>query len=142
MNVEEKVIKLMIDDAHRAYEEGEIPVSAIILDQEGKVISHAYNKRQRNYNVLGHAEIECILAAEKRIKDWRLDGYIMVVSLEPCDMCSMVISKSRLDKVYYLLSQKNEKINDFAINKSLLTGYEEEKDLLNRLLLDFFDNMR
>ena len=45
---------------------------------DGKIISHSYNTRQKKYNVLGHAEINAIIKAEKKIKDWRLNGYKMV----------------------------------------------------------------
>ncbi len=143
MKLDNKVIDILINDAKKAYKKGEIPVSAVIVDQAGKIVSHAYNNRQNSFNVLGHAEIVAILKAEKKIKDWRLDGYKMVVVLEPCDMCSMVISKCRIDEVYYFVLQKSQDvINDFNINKKVIDGYKDEKVLLENMLLNFFNNMR
>ena len=108
MNIDKKILDLLLKTAEKAYKKGEIPVSAVILDQEGKLVSSAFNCRQKQYNVLGHAEISCILKAEKKIRDWRLDGYYMIVTLEPCNMCSMIIKESRLDKVYYFLPKKSD----------------------------------
>ena len=108
MNFDKKVLNILLKNAEKAYKKGEIPVSAVILDQSGKIISYSSNNRQRKCNVLGHAEINAILKAENKISDWRLDGYSMVVTLEPCNMCSVIIKESRLDKVYYFLPKKVE----------------------------------
>ena len=107
MNIDIKVLDLLLKNAVKAYKKGEIPVSAVILDQNGKLISDSFNNRQNKYNVLGHAEVNAIVKAEKKIKDWRLDGYYMIVTLEPCNMCSMIIKECRLDKVYYFLPKKS-----------------------------------
>lgn len=129
--------------AKKAYRNGEIPVSAVIIDQKGKVISSAFNNRQKKANVLGHAEILAILKAEKKNKDWRLNGYKMVVSLEPCDMCSMIIKEARLDEVYYFIPKK---IHDFdniiSVNKFQINGYDDYKKKFKDLLTSFFDNKR
>ncbi len=143
MNIDDKVLKLLVSDAKKAAKKGEIPVSAVILDKDNNVVSHAFNKRQSGFNVLGHAEILAILKAEKRIKDWRLDGYKMVVVLEPCDMCSMVISKCRIDEIYYFIAQKNQDdLDDFGINKHFIKKYDQYRDFFEKLLVNFFYNMR
>ena len=143
MKLDKNVIDVLINDANKAKRKGEVPVSAIILDQSGRIVSHACNSRQKGYNVLGHAEISAILQAEKKIHDWRLNGYKMIVVLEPCDMCSMIISKCRIDEVFYFIPQKNvDQFNDFDIKKTLIDGYVDEKNLFENLLLNFFNNIR
>ncbi len=143
MKLDEKVLNILIKDAEQARKKGEIPVSAVILDQGGHIVSHACNNRQRSFNVLGHAEIIAILKAEKKLKDWRLDGYKMVVVLEPCDMCSMVISKSRIDEVYFFISQKNQDVScNVEVNKKMIDGYDDQKSYFEGMLLNFFNNMR
>ena len=141
--INEKMLKFLLKKAEKASKKGEIPVSALIFDKEGKIISWEINRRQGNYNVLGHAEILAILKAEKKINDWRLNGYSMLVSLEPCDMCSLVISESRLDHVYYIVSKKsNSNYNSFDISKSKLDGFDDYEGKFNKLLTDFFDDKR
>ena len=52
MNIDIKVLDLLLKNAEKAYKKGEIPVSAVILDQEGKLVSSAFNSRQKKYNVI------------------------------------------------------------------------------------------
>jgi tRNA(Arg) A34 adenosine deaminase TadA len=67
----------------------------------------------------------------------------MIVTLEPCEMCSCIIKESRLDKVYYSLSKKyNDFEYNFNINKDQILGYEEDKEYFLELLTSFFDNKR
>lgn len=144
MNIDVKYLDILKDKAKEAFINNEIPVSCLIINSStGEIISQGINDRQSTNNVLGHAEIRAIVAAEENIKDWRLDGYFMLVTLEPCDMCNMVIKEARLDKVFYLLPKKNtdKSLNEID-NKYLLDGYDEYKEYFYQLLTDFFDNMR
>lgn len=143
MNLDKKVLDLLLKNAEKAFKKGEIPVSAVILDQSGKIISYSNNDRQRKCNILGHAEINAILKAEKKVRDWRLDGYSMVVTLEPCNMCSVIIKECRLDKVYYFLSKKNDDYSwEININKEQINNYKEYTSKFKQLLTDFFNNKR
>ena len=142
MNINEEILEELYLKAKESFDDGEIPVSAAIFDQENKLICISGNNRQKNCNVLGHAEINCILEAEKKINDWRLDGYYMVVVLEPCEMCSAVIRECRLDKVYYLLEGKTNNSNSLLKKKKKLENYEIYKEKFNDLLTVFFENMR
>lgn len=143
MNLDKKVLDLLLKNAEKAYKKGEIPVSAVILDQSGRIISSSFNDRQKKYNVLGHAEINAILKAEKKVRDWRLDGYSMIVTLEPCNMCSVIIKESRLGKVYYFLPKKKEDSSwEINIEKEQINDYKKYTNNFKRLLTDFFNNKR
>ena len=143
MNIDIKVLDLLLKNAEKAYKKGEIPVSAVILDQNGKLISDSFNNRQNKYNVLGHAEVNAIVKAEKKIKDWRLDGYYMIVTLEPFNMCSIIIKECRLDKVYYFLPKKSDNDSwEINIYKEQIDKYEEYTSKFKQLLTDFFNNKR
>lgn len=141
MNLNEKILNKLISEARKAYCKGEIPVSAVIVDHNGKIVSFGRNKRQKEFNVLGHAEVIAIMRAEKKVKDWRLNNYYMYVTLEPCEMCSMIIRECRLENVFYFL-KKDGKVDDFNINKNLIGGFEQEKEEFRNLLSSFFDNRR
>ena len=66
---------------------------------EGKIIGRGYNRRTIDKNTLAHAELMAIKKASKKMDDWRLEGCIMYVTLEPCQMCSGAIVQSRMKKV-------------------------------------------
>ena len=104
----EKYMKIAYKESLKAFKKNEVPVGAVIV-KNNKIISKAHNNRQNKYSVLGHAEINCITKAEKKLKDWRLDGCDLYVTLEPCEMCEKIISETRIDNVIYLVSKSKEK---------------------------------
>ncbi len=116
MNINIEIIEVLEKEISKSMELNEIPVGAVIIDSNQNIIASAHNDRQSTSNVLGHAEINAIISAEKRINDWRLDGYSMIVSLEPCQMCESVIKESRLDHVYFFLKSNysNSSNNKFV----------------------------
>ena len=131
--------KILYKEALKAYKKGEIPVGALIV-RNSKIIAKSHNNRQKKYMLLGHAEVNCILKAEKKIKDWRLDDCEMYVTLSPCNMCEAIIKESRLKKVYFILKQPNfvEKNHNFVE----ICNFDEEKEKYKRLLKKFFKHLR
>ena len=79
---------------------GEVPVGAVIV-KDGEIIAEGINRRETNKSALGHAEIEAIENACKRLGGWRLDGYDLYVTLEPCPMCAGAIINARIKTVYF-----------------------------------------
>lgn len=135
----ENINKFLYKEALKAYKKGEIPVGALIV-KKTKIIAKSHNNRQKHHVLLGHAEINCILKAEKKLKDWRLDECEMYVTLSPCNMCEVFIKESRIKKVYFLLKQPNfdAKNSDFV----QIDGFEEEKSRYEKLLKKFFEQLR
>ena len=133
-----KYMQIAYNEAIKAYKKNEIPVGAIIV-KDNKVIAKSHNNRQYKYNVLGHAEINAILKAEKKNKDWRLDGCTMYVTLAPCYMCQMIINESRIDKVYYLLDQKNKMNKENIIQTNDCKQIKKE---YQKIVDDFFEKLR
>lgn len=135
---EEYFYKIAINEAKKAYKKGEIPVGAVIV-KNNKVIAKSHNNRQKNHNPLGHAEINCILKAAKYNHDWRLDnGYEMYVTLEPCNMCNVIINECRLLKVNFLISKENNQ----QILKEQTNVCENFKTEYLTMLKTFFNNLR
>jgi len=133
----EKYMKIAFNQALKAYKRKEVPVGAVI-EKNGKIIAKSRNTRQKKHILIGHAEINCILKAEKKLKDWRLDGCNLYVTLAPCEMCSLLIKESRINNVFYLLEQNNENSSNFIRTNDCKMICEQYKILLN----DFFDNLR
>lgn len=127
-------MEMLLKLSNIAKKRGEVPISAIIV-QNGKIISKAYNKREKTKNPLMHAEIIAITKAAKKLKTWKLDDCEIFVSLKPCNMCSFVISEARIKKVYYVLDNNkviNNKINYIKLPdnnefKMILSGFFEDK---------------
>ncbi|MBR4178091.1 MAG: nucleoside deaminase [Bacilli bacterium] len=106
----------------KAINNDDVPVSCLII-KDGKIISKAYNKRNKNKNPFDHAEIIAIQKASKKLKTYNLSDCVLYTTLKPCSMCEEVIKESKIKKVYYILEKtkevkniiKYEKIDD--INK-------------------------
>lgn len=137
--MEKKYYEILYKLANKAYKRDEIPVSALIV-QNNRVIAKAYNKKNINKNPLLHAEIICLQKAYKKLKRWNLNDCKMYVSLEPCDMCKYLIEESRIDHVYFILKKGS------CNNKYKKTQYEQTYDLncvnFQNLLEKFFKKLR
>ena len=79
----------------------DVPVGAVILNASGDLISVGNNQRELLNDPTAHAEIVAIRHAATALGNWRLDGCIIVVTLEPCAMCAGAIAQSRVSKVVF-----------------------------------------
>ena len=80
---------------------GDVPVGAIVLNQNNEVIATGVNQRELMSNPVAHAEIVALQKAASAIGDWRLDNCTLVVTLEPCAMCAGAIAQSRISKLVF-----------------------------------------
>lgn len=136
-----KYVDRILELAKFAYENGEVPVGAIIV-KNGNIIGEGGNTRHECGSVIGHAEINAIEMACRNVGDWRLDDCVMYVTLIPCMMCTGALIESRIKKVYYLCNKTN-----VCFDASGYANFEEILDDYNRdnyikLLQMFFENRR
>ena len=87
--------------ANRARETGDVPVGAVVVDENGRIIGRGWNCREAHHDPAGHAEIVALREAGRARGTWRLTGCTLVVTLEPCTMCAGAILASRVDRVVF-----------------------------------------
>ena len=130
-------------EAKKANKKNEIPVGAVIV-KNGKIISKAYNKKNKTNKVIDHAEILAITKANKKLKNWRLDNCEIYITLEPCPMCASAIEQARISKIYTSASNNNEKNSN--ISNSILNNINWTKDVDSKnstsIIKNFFKNKR
>jgi len=101
-NRPERFMELALTEARRAVEVDEVPVGAVIVDNEtGRVVAKAHNQRETLQDPTAHAEVIAITQAAAHYGSWRLTEATLYVTLEPCLMCSGAIVLSRLPVVVY-----------------------------------------
>lgn len=138
------------EEAQKAFEKGEVPVGAVIIDRETHhLISAAHNQMAQKKNPLLHAEM-LVLADALHKKPERLMACDLYVTLEPCPMCAQAISFSRVGRVFFgAYDPKGGGVDhgprifesSSCFHKpEVIGGILERK--CQRLLKDFFNNLR
>jgi tRNA(adenine34) deaminase len=97
----QELMQQALELARKALATGDIPVGAIVVNQDGVVIGTGYNEREANNDPTAHAEIVAIRNAAARLKKPRLDGHTLIVTLEPCAMCAGAIAQSRISDLVF-----------------------------------------
>ena len=90
-----------IELAKRASNFDDVPVGALIVNEQGKILATGQNLREKDNDPTAHAEIVAIKNACNKIGNWRLDDLTLVVTLEPCVMCAGAIAQSRMKRLVY-----------------------------------------
>lgn len=96
-----KYMQLAIDQAKEAEKQGEVPIGAVVVDPDGRVVGTGYNRRELDEDAIQHAEMIAIKEACSKLGMWRLIDCSLFVTLEPCPMCAGAIINSRIKDVYF-----------------------------------------
>lgn len=98
----EQYMKMALELARQAADEGEVPVGCIVVENStGNILGRGRNLRESSKNPLTHAEIIAINEASKKRGAWRLIDCTLYVTLEPCPMCTGAVINSRIDRVVF-----------------------------------------
>lgn len=148
-NTDETYMREALKQAKKALALGEVPIGCVIV-HEGKIIARGYNRRNTDQSTLSHAEITAIRKAGKVLKDWRLEGCTLYVTLEPCQMCAGAIVQARIPRV--VMGSMNPKagcagsIINLLEMKAFNHQVEVTRDVLREecsaILQTFFSEMR
>ncbi len=87
--------------ANQAATLDDVPVGALVVNDQGEIIGVGENLREKNNDPTAHAEIVAIKNAAQKIGNWRLDDLTMVVTLEPCAMCAGAIVQTRMKRLVF-----------------------------------------
>lgn len=88
-------------EARSAADRGEVPVGAVVVDPQGRIVSRAGNRTRELSDPTAHAEVLAIRAACAARGSERLPGHDLYVTLEPCAICAGTIAAARLSRLYY-----------------------------------------
>lgn len=149
-SVEERWMGRALELAAGAVGSGDVPVGAVVVGPDGVVIGEGRNTRERDGDPAGHAEVLALRAAAQRLGEWRLQGCTLVVTLEPCPMCTGALMLARVERV--VLGAWDTKLGacgsvwDLPRDRrathrvEVLGGVREQE--CQRLLVDFFVDRR
>lgn len=143
---DEHYMKLALQEAERAYAEGEVPVGAVIVMNE-RIIARGYNQVEKLTDSTAHAEIIALTAAFNFLGSKYLPDAVLYVTVQPCLMCSGALYWSKIGKVVYGAEDEKNGYKRVAGNnspfhpKTIVTG-GVLKDSCLQLMKDFFKERR
>lgn len=92
---------IALAEARAAADRGEVPVGAVVVGPDGRIVAQAGNQTRADNDPTAHAEILAIRMACESIGSERLPDHDLYVTLEPCAMCAAAISQARIARLYF-----------------------------------------
>lgn len=141
-------MRLALAQAKKAYKKDEVPIGALIVNQQGEIIARGYNQVELKNTQRAHAEMIALERAAKKIGDWRLNECSLYVTLEPCVMCMGLTSLSRISRLVFGAHSKlfGYQLDRWGVLPLYNKGIEIKEGVLAQeaiaLLRDFFKKKR
>lgn len=144
MSQDEQFMRKALIEAQTAYDEGEIPIGAIIVCRD-RIISRAHNLTETLNDVTAHAEMQAITAAANALGGKYLTDCTLYVTVEPCPMCAGAIGWAQIPRIVYGAPDEKRGYRKFAPNAfhpkaTVVSGVLEEE--CRSLMQDFFKGKR
>src|SRR6185436_1926185 len=107
--------------AQRAQAEGEVPVGAVVV-HEGRIAGEGWNRPISAQDPTAHAEVQALRAAAAALKNYRLPGATLYVTLEPCEMCLGAMFHARIARAVYGATDPKKKVlkSTMTVNRGVL----------------------
>jgi len=145
-----RFMAMAMDEAALALDEGEVPVGAVVVSPEGRVLGRGHNRTESLQDPTAHAEILAVTAAANTLGTWRLEQTALYVTLEPCLMCSGAVFLSRVARLVYAAKDPKRgalgSVIDVSGNEALNHHTEVEQGPLGEeagnILSRFFEELR
>jgi tRNA(adenine34) deaminase len=142
-------MRLALSEAQRAYEEGEIPVGAVVI-RKGRILGRGHNRIEKLNDPTAHAEMIAISAAAESLGHPRLQGATIYVTIEPCPMCAGAIVLARLERLVYGARDPKtgacgtlyDITNDPRLNHRVEVSSGVLENECSQMLSDFFTKLR
>ena len=141
---------LAIEQAKIAAERNEVPIGAVLLNQDGAVLARAHNAPITLHDPTAHAEIQCLRQAGEALQNYRLCNTTLAVTLEPCLMCAGALVHARIENLIFgasdpkagaVISRSNSLGLAFQ-NHRVAIRYGIRARECGQLLSDFFRSKR
>ena len=144
MNKDEQYMRRALQEAQAAYDEGEIPIGAVIVCQD-HIIARAHNLTETLNDVTAHAEMQAITMAANELGGKYLTDCTLYVTVEPCTMCAGALGWSQISRIVYGCRDEKRGFSVYAPHalhpKCTVTGGILEAEC-RELMQQFFKDKR
>ena len=143
-NKDEQYMRRALQEAKAAYDEGEIPIGAVVVCQD-RVIASAHNLTETLHDVTAHAEMQAITAAANELGGKYLTDCTLYVTIEPCPMCAGALGWAQIPRIVYGCDDPKRGYHEYAPRalhpKTTVLGGILETDC-RQLMQQFFQSRR
>lgn len=148
-NTDARFMAEALKEARKASKKGDVPVGAVVVSG-GEVVGRGHNKKEAAADPTGHAEIDAVKSAAKKLGKWRLTGTTIYVTLEPCPMCMGALIQARVARLVFAVYDPKAgaagSVYDMSDDKRLNHSIKVEAGVLAEegaaLLKGFFKELR
>ena len=137
-------MRLALEEAQKAFKEGEIPIGAIIVCRD-RVVARAHNLTETLTDVTAHAEMQAITAAANTLGGKYLTDCTLYVTIEPCPMCAGALGWAQIPRIVYGCDDPKRGYHEYAPRalhpKTTVLGGILETDC-RQLMQQFFQSRR
>ena len=141
---DEKYMRMALDEARRAMNEGEIPIGAVVVCRD-RVVARSHNLTETLCDVTAHAEMQAITAAANTLGGKYLTDCTLYVTVEPCTMCAGALGWSQIPRIVYGCDDPKRGYHEYAPRalhpKTNTTGGILEEEC-RQLMQEFFRQRR
>jgi len=138
-------MNIALKEAKISFEEGEIPVGAVIVDDKGLVIARAHNYTERLCDPTAHAEMQAITSATCFLGAKYLTGCTLYVTVEPCPMCAAALRWVQISRVVWGASDEKQGYRFFSENllhpRTTISSSVKQEEC-EKLMKEFFLRIR
>ena len=147
---DKKFMSLALEEALRAYHENEVPIGAVLIDEDGILIAREHNRIEQLNDATAHAEILALRAASKILNRWRLSNCTLYSTVEPCAMCAGALVLCRVKRLVYGATDSKfgaaeslfNVVNNPALNHQLKVTAGVLEEECRELMKNFFTTRR
>jgi tRNA(adenine34) deaminase len=137
-------MRMALEEAQKAFKEGEIPIGAIIVCRD-RVVARAHNLTETLTDVTAHAEMQAITAAANTLGGKYLTDCTLYVTIEPCPMCAGALGWAQIPRIVYGCDDPKRGYHEYAPRalhpKTTVLGGILETDC-RQLMQQFFQSRR
>ena len=143
-------MKLALAEARKAYQEKEIPIGAVLINEDGILICGEHNRIEQLKDATAHAEILTLRAASKILNRRRLSECTLYSTVEPCAMCAGALILCRVKRLVYGATDSKfgaaeslfNVVNNPALNHQLKVTAGVLEEVCRELIRNFFTTRR
>lgn len=141
---DEKYMRMALDEARAAFDEGEIPIGCVVVSRD-RVVARCHNLTETLIDVTAHAEMQAITASANTLGGKYLTDCTIYVTVEPCPMCAGALGWSQVSRIVYGCGDEKRGYREYAPRvlhpkTAVVSGVLEDE--CRQLMQDFFRNRR